>query len=151
MRTYVYGARFEPGDEGGIVVSFPDVPEAITLTQLAFELAYRWRNSVLLIGDYYLIRKATLDLPSLYRRDGPYWFSGGFHLAAVAALVLGILPCVPGFLDVIKVAQAPSFFKELYHYAWFVSFVISLSAYYGLTKLSLSPAGEGDILEMGKA
>jgi hypothetical protein len=30
MRTFVYGARFESGDEGGIVVSFPDVPEAIT-------------------------------------------------------------------------------------------------------------------------
>jgi antitoxin HicB len=30
MRTFVYGARFEPGDESGIVVSFPDVPEAIT-------------------------------------------------------------------------------------------------------------------------
>jgi antitoxin HicB len=30
MRTFVYAARFEPGDEGGLVVSFPDVPEAIT-------------------------------------------------------------------------------------------------------------------------
>jgi antitoxin HicB len=30
MRTFVYGARFEPGDEGGVVVTFPDVPEAIT-------------------------------------------------------------------------------------------------------------------------
>ena len=30
MRTFVYAARFEPGDKGGIVVSFPDVPEAIT-------------------------------------------------------------------------------------------------------------------------
>jgi antitoxin HicB len=30
MRTFLYGARFEPGDEDGIVVSFPDVPEAIT-------------------------------------------------------------------------------------------------------------------------
>lgn len=27
---FIYHARFEPGDEGGIVVSFPDVPEAIT-------------------------------------------------------------------------------------------------------------------------
>jgi len=27
MRTFVYGAEFEPGDRGGIVVSFPDVPE----------------------------------------------------------------------------------------------------------------------------
>jgi antitoxin HicB len=30
MRAFVYAARFEPGDEGGTVVSFPDVPEAIT-------------------------------------------------------------------------------------------------------------------------
>ena len=30
MRTFVYRARFEPGDRRGIVVSFPDVPEAIT-------------------------------------------------------------------------------------------------------------------------
>jgi antitoxin HicB len=30
MKTFVYGAEFEPGDERGIVVSFPDVPEAIT-------------------------------------------------------------------------------------------------------------------------
>jgi antitoxin HicB len=30
MRTFVYHARFEPGEKRGIVVSFPDVPEAIT-------------------------------------------------------------------------------------------------------------------------
>ena len=30
VRLYRYAASFEPGDEGGIVVSFPDVPEAIT-------------------------------------------------------------------------------------------------------------------------
>ena len=30
MQSFVYHAQFEPGDEGGIVVTFPDVPEAIT-------------------------------------------------------------------------------------------------------------------------
>lgn len=30
MRTFVYFARFEPGEDHGVVVSFPDVPEAIT-------------------------------------------------------------------------------------------------------------------------
>jgi antitoxin HicB len=30
MQMFVYFAQFEPGDEGGIVVSFPNVPEAIT-------------------------------------------------------------------------------------------------------------------------
>ncbi|MBI4424637.1 MAG: NCS1 family nucleobase:cation symporter-1, partial [Elusimicrobia bacterium] len=90
----------------------------------------------ILIADYYLIRKATLDLPGLYRREGPYWFSGGFNVAAIVALALGILPCVPGFLDVIKAASAPPFFKALYHYAWFVSFGISSAVYWGLSRLS---------------
>jgi antitoxin HicB len=30
MRTFAYHARLEPGDRRGVVVSFPDVPEAIT-------------------------------------------------------------------------------------------------------------------------
>ena len=30
MRTYTYPAHFEPGDEAGIVVTFRDLPEAIT-------------------------------------------------------------------------------------------------------------------------
>ena len=30
MKTFVYRARFEPGDRRGVGVSFPDVPEAIT-------------------------------------------------------------------------------------------------------------------------
>jgi antitoxin HicB len=31
MRTFIYGAEFEPGErKGTIVVSFPDVPEAVT-------------------------------------------------------------------------------------------------------------------------
>ena len=30
MRAFTYFARFEPGEDHGIVVSFPDVPEAIT-------------------------------------------------------------------------------------------------------------------------
>lgn len=30
MRTFVYFARFEPDEDHGVIVSFPDVPEAIT-------------------------------------------------------------------------------------------------------------------------
>src|SRR5258708_33872276 len=30
MRSFTYAAEFEQGDKRGIVVSFPDVPEAIT-------------------------------------------------------------------------------------------------------------------------
>jgi antitoxin HicB len=30
MRSFVYRAKFEPGDKRGFVVTFPDLPEAIT-------------------------------------------------------------------------------------------------------------------------
>jgi antitoxin HicB len=52
MTAFLYKARFEPGDEHGIVVSFPDVPEAITqgddeaeafaMAEEALGLALRW-------------------------------------------------------------------------------------------------------------
>ena len=47
------------GDSRMPVLAPMDVPEAIALTQLAFELAYRWRNPVLLFGDYYLAHTAS--------------------------------------------------------------------------------------------
>jgi antitoxin HicB len=30
MQTFIYRARFEPGSKRGVIVTFPDVPEAIT-------------------------------------------------------------------------------------------------------------------------
>jgi 2-oxoglutarate ferredoxin oxidoreductase subunit alpha len=42
------------GDSRMPVLAPMDIPEAVELTQLAFHLAQRWRNPVLLFGDYYL-------------------------------------------------------------------------------------------------
>jgi 2-oxoglutarate ferredoxin oxidoreductase subunit alpha len=42
------------GDYRHIVLAPMDVAEAVELTQLAFRLTARWRNPVLIFGDYYL-------------------------------------------------------------------------------------------------
>ena len=42
------------GDYRHIVLAPMDIPEAVELTQLAFHLADRWRNPVLVYGDYLL-------------------------------------------------------------------------------------------------
>ena len=47
------------GDARMPVLAPMDVPEATELTQLAFHLAARWRNPVLLFGDYYLAHTST--------------------------------------------------------------------------------------------
>jgi NCS1 family nucleobase:cation symporter-1 len=92
-----------------------------------------------LIADYFVIRRMRLDLPGLYKKEGPYWYTGGFNLHAVIALLLGIAPCVPGFLAAVSAswqATIPPIWSELYHYAWFISFGISFAAYVLLMKLA---------------
>src|SRR5712691_7714088 len=42
------------GDYRHLVLAPTDVAEAVELVQLAFDLAARWRNPVLVFGDYYL-------------------------------------------------------------------------------------------------
>jgi NCS1 family nucleobase:cation symporter-1 len=89
-----------------------------------------------LIADYFLVRRTRLDLAALYRRDGVYWYTFGFNPRAVVALVLGIAPCVPGFLATVADVAVPPLWRELYHYAWFLSFALAFAAYAVLMRLS---------------
>jgi NCS1 family nucleobase:cation symporter-1 len=96
----------------------------------------------ILIADYFVLRRTRLDLPGLYRREGPYWYTLGFNPVALVSLVAGIAPCVPGFLDTVKLAHVHPFWTELYHYAWFVSFAVAFGLYAALTALTARrPAG----------
>jgi NCS1 family nucleobase:cation symporter-1 len=82
----------------------------------------------IMIADYYFIRKQTLDVAELYSHKGQYSFTNGFNRNAVIALLLGILPNVPGFLVTIKVIapdSVPGWIAHLYNYAWFVGFFVS--------------------------
>ncbi len=91
----------------------------------------------IMIADYYFIRKQQLNVTDLYSRNGRYSFNNGINNNAVIALLAGILPNVPGFLVTIKVITAdavPVWIANLYHYAWFVGFVISAWVYWLLMK-----------------
>jgi NCS1 family nucleobase:cation symporter-1 len=98
----------------------------------------------ILIADYYVIRRTTLDLPGLYHARGPYWYMGGFNPLALVALLLGVAPCVPGFLGTVKVLDVAPFWISMYHYAWFISFAISSVSYLVFMTLASarSPSGE---------
>lgn len=83
----------------------------------------------IMIADYYIVRKKELDVAGLYDPEGPYRFTRGFHLPALAALLLAVLPNLPGFLAVVNVVPAdavPAFFHTLYNQAWFVGFALHL-------------------------
>ena len=38
-----------------------------------------------LIADYFVIRRTQLDQAGLYKKDGPYWYSGGFNPAGASS------------------------------------------------------------------
>jgi NCS1 family nucleobase:cation symporter-1 len=95
----------------------------------------------IMIADYYFIRRQQLNVGALYRRVGMYTFSNGFNRFAIVALLLGILPNVPGFLTVIGVINKGAMWAwvvYLYNYAWFVGFAISGLSYLAMMQ-SLTP------------
>lgn len=82
----------------------------------------------IMIADYYFIRKKELAVDELYQHKGRYSFTNGFNSKAIIALLLGILPNVPGFLLQVKLVSAtkfPAWISNLYNYAWFVGFFVS--------------------------
>ena len=86
----------------------------------------------ILIADYFVYRHRDLDLLALYQTDGKYHATGGFSLVGLAALVIAILPNLPGFLVAIhawpKENVAP-IFMSIYSYAWFVGFAVAFVVY----------------------
>lgn len=85
-----------------------------------------------MIADYFVLRGRELDVDDLYRRGGQYEYRGGFNPCALGALLLGVLPCVPGFLATAFPASfpaVPDLFRTLYSYAWFVGFFVAGGAY----------------------
>jgi NCS1 family nucleobase:cation symporter-1 len=93
----------------------------------------------ILIADYFVYRRRNLNLPGLYRAEGEYRYTNGVSLVALAALVAGAAPSIPGFLVNIKLldaASVPAALNEVYNYAWFAGFGIAFAVYLALRRLA---------------
>jgi nucleobase:cation symporter-1, NCS1 family len=79
-----------------------------------------------LIVDYWILRKKTLDLKSLYVRDGAYTYWKGWNVAAIVATLAGT-----------AVALAGAFWepmRPIYNFSWFIGFGLSGGFYYLLMR-----------------
>ena len=91
----------------------------------------------ILIADYIILRKTELDAEALFRHDGAYGYKGGWNPAAIIALVLGVLPNLPGFLKAAGfVNDVPGVFTTIYTYAWFVGLAVAAVVYLLMMKLA---------------
>ena len=87
----------------------------------------------ILIVDYYHVRGRVIDVRGLYRQQGSsYYYRGGWNPIAMGAFLIGVLPCLPGFLHASLPQAFPrmsAFFDGIYSYAWFVALGLSAAAY----------------------
>ena len=102
-----------------------------------------------LLADYHVVRRRTLDLDGLYDRTEPaedgagggaYWYGNGTNGVALSAFAFGACFCVPGFLGACGLesrflpAPAARFFAACYQHAWFVGFASAFVAHAGLSE-----------------
>ncbi|EXB75936.1 putative allantoin permease [Morus notabilis] len=109
----------------------------------------------ILLADYYLIKGTKLSLKDLYSMspNGAYYYSRGYNLAALFALVIGILPVVPGFLQKVGILSSVSdTFVVIYNNAWFFSFFTAGFLYWLISCLvakNKNPLDEEPLLPTG--
>ena len=85
----------------------------------------------ILLTDYFIIRKQTLNVDDLYKTHGEYRYCAGFNLKALIAFVVGVLPNIPGFmLKIGALTTIPVAFETIYSYAWFVGLPLAGGVYY---------------------
>ena len=86
----------------------------------------------ILIADYFLVRKSELKTKALFDHAGEYRM---WNWAGLFALVIGILPNVPGFLKAAGfVESVPVIFTDIYRFAWFVGLFIAGGLYLLMAK-----------------
>lgn len=103
-------------------------------------------GSIILI-DYWVVRRGRIDTHALYDEHGEYTYRGGLNPAALAALLIGVAPSLPGFLAAVAPAMAPAIpapLTALYPYAWFVGFAVSGTVYALLSTRAL-PAQQPEL------
>lgn len=97
----------------------------------------------IMVADY-VRRGFSLESKALFTSDtrGPYYYYRGYNIVALAALLIGVLVNMPGFLVQIGVLETTSmnssilpFFIRIYEAAWFVGFALGAGLYATLTPL----------------
>ena len=93
----------------------------------------------IMIADYFVIRHRQLNLHALYDAHGAHRYTNGFSVVALIALLVAVLPALPGFLAQVHAIDGTGlspFLLGLYHYAWFVGFGLAFTVYLVLRKIA---------------
>jgi NCS1 family nucleobase:cation symporter-1 len=104
-----------------------------------------------MIADYWIVRRRKLSLADLYKHDGRYAYTGGWNWRAIVAVLVGVVPVLPGFIKAATtpgfagVFENPTFIEGLYNYGLFFTFFVAGLTYLLLNMIpGLAPQARGE-------
>ncbi|KAI3556416.1 hypothetical protein CABS03_03477 [Colletotrichum abscissum] len=82
----------------------------IFLTVLSSYSVFLAPMTGLMISSYLIVNKSKVNVDHLYRGDSGsiYWFSYGFNWRAPVAWLVGVVPCMPGFIAAVDTSATVS-------------------------------------------
>lgn len=95
----------------------------------------------ILLADYWLLRRARIDLPSLYTRGSRYWYSGGWNWRAMTAFGVGALLAVGGSHSPAGEGPFPTeglipVLAPLAEFGWVVGLISALAVHWALSRFA---------------
>ncbi|MFC7482462.1 cytosine permease [Luedemannella flava] len=81
-----------------------------------------------LIVDYYLIRRAQLNVADLYREDGEFRFQGGWNIRAFVAAGIAAV-----FSSILPTYGPSGYAATLGPYTWFIGVIVAGVLYFALS------------------
>ena len=93
-----------------------------------------------MIVDYWVIRRERLELAELYSDDprGRYWYRSGFNWRAIAAVLVAVVPVIPGFINAATteggVVTDPNLLDRFYTYGFGFTFLVASVLYFVLMR-----------------
>ncbi|KAF3916787.1 hypothetical protein ABW20_dc0108311 [Dactylellina cionopaga] len=86
-------------------------------------------------SDFFLVKKRKVSVPAMYRPHSIYRYWHGINWRAVAALLVGCIPCFPGFLHNIEPSIGGQGVTYMFNISWIYGYFITALVYWGLSTL----------------
>ncbi|CAD0019310.1 unnamed protein product, partial [Aureobasidium pullulans] len=99
----------------------------------------------IIITDFWICRRRSLDVRALYKKHDVHHFTAGFNIRAFIAFFCGIAPNMPGLAAACGASGVPNGARYLYSLSWLVSTLVAGLVYWVSFKIKpfeISPSQE---------
>lgn len=89
----------------------------------------------LMVSSYVIVTKQKMNIDDLYvgNKDSLYWYNSGINWRAPIAWIIGVAPCLPGFIAAVSTSvTVPAGATELYYLNYLYGFLSSALVYWAL-------------------